>query len=183
MRVNALVGTLVLWPVCSFAADWCSVDSSSFSFETTLEGEALPGEFRDFDVVLQFDPAHSDEGSLRVTVDLAAADMGDPEMNGILADPVWFHSARFEEAIFRSDTIVARDDGAFVADGVLSLKGREQPVSVPFVWQNSAGAAEMRGELVLRRTDFDVGSGEWADGDAIGLDVRLKFDIRLAHCE
>jgi polyisoprenoid-binding protein YceI len=183
MRIPFLITTLAALPLPSLAAEWCSLDSSVLSFATTFEGETLPGEFRDFDVVLDFDPAAPGAGNLRVQVDLRSADMGDPDMNAILADPAWFHSGKFGEAVFRSERIGAAESGGFVAGGTLSLKGRELPVSVPFYWQGSAGDAALQGEFVLRRTDFDVGSGEWADGDAIGIDVRLNFDVHLRHCE
>lgn len=182
MRV-IIISLLAAPALPCLAGDWCSLDSSALSFETTFEGESLPGDFPDFDVAMDFDPAVPGAGELRVTVNLPAADMGDPEMNAILGDPTWLHVEEFSAAEFRSSTI---DPGAvvdFVANGILSLKGREQPVAVPFTWQDSGGAAEMRGEVVLQRTDFDVGSGEWASGDAIGIDVRLTFSVQLERCD
>ena len=43
--------------------------------------------------------------------------------------------------------------------------------------------ASMQGELTLRRTDFNVGSGEWSTGESIGLDVTLRFNVQLEPCD
>ena len=37
----------------------------------------------------------------------------------------------------------------------------------------------MKGEVVVDRTQFDVGSGEWATGETIGIEVRVRFDLVL----
>ena len=158
------------------AAEWCSTESGTFTFETTFEGEALPGEFRSFDV------RYVEASELRVTVDLAAADMGDPDMNDVLADPAWFGTAH-PEAVFEADSIRETEAGQFVAEGMLDLKAVEAATAVPFRWRADGDGASMQGEFTLRRTDFNVGTGEWSTGESIGLDVTLRFDIALEPCE
>jgi hypothetical protein len=37
----------------------------------------------------------------------------------------------------------------------------------------------MSGEIVIDRTRFDVGSGEWASGEPIGIGVRVRFRVTL----
>lgn len=166
---------------CSGAmgADWHSTDDSTFSFETTFEGEPIGGNFGRFDVRFDFDPAVPGEARLVVTVGLAAADMGDADMNAVLFDEAWFDTARFDTAEFESNSIEKQPEQGFVAVGSLKLKGFERTVSVPFSWSCSGDTARMRGEFSLDRTDFDVGTGEWSTGDTIGLEVRLVFDVSL----
>ena len=137
----------------------------------------MPGEFRSFDV-------HYIEGeSLLVTVDLMAADMGDPDMNDVLADPAWFGSDSNPEAKFGAVSIRQTAPGRFSADGLLTLKGVERAITVPFAWRSGDGHATMSGKLTMQRTDYDVGSGEWSTGESIGLDVALRFDVKLAPCD
>lgn len=161
------------------AADWRSAGASEFTFAVTFEGEPLSGAFTDFDVNLSFDAANLDDAVLQVVVALAAADMGDPDMNAVLFDPAWFDVEQFAEATFVSTTISALEDGRYLATGTLDLKGNERPVEVPFDWQESETGATMLGSFNLRRTDFEVGDGEWATDDSIGLDVALDFTVRL----
>ena len=166
-------------PVC--AAEWHDTEGSEFFFTTTFEGVATPGEFKEFDVAFDFDPVDPGAGKLCVRVDLSGADLGDPEMNAVLFDPVWFDLEQFAQAMFISDEIKLLSPGQFLAVGELDLKGTVRKVAVPFSWVDSGHEATMRGEFLLQRSDFDVGSGEWASADAIGIDVSLSFTVRLVH--
>lgn len=178
--MRSLIVALSIFATQSLAAgQWKMLPGSSFTYEATFEGAAAPGRFKQFEVDLEFDPVRPATGRLRVTVDLRAADMGDPDLNDGIADPEWFHPVKFPEAVFSSDDITATAAGEYLAKGVLRLKGVSKPVVVPFSWSESGTQAQMRGGLIMKRTDFDVGSGEWATGDSIGIDIGLRFYIRL----
>jgi len=178
MRYTSLL-VLLLAAVPAQAAEWKLQSGGEFAFEVSFEGVGTPGTFGRFDVALEFDPKHLDSSHLRVTVDLTAADMGDPEINAIIADPIWFDAGKFPKAVFESKRIEARGPGKFVATGVLSLKGSSKTVAVPFSWSEKGSRANMRGEFVVQRMGFNIGSGEWATADPIGIDVKLKFDLTL----
>ena len=153
---------------------------SEFLFEATWEGTPLPGRFGSFDVVLFSQSADSIAGStLTVSVQLAAADMDDPDINEAIAGPEWFSVEEHPAAIYESEEVVSTGPGTYLAKGALKLKGVDARVDVPFTWSQSDGQAQMKGEFVIDRTTFDVGSGEWADDTAIGIDVRLSFDLVL----
>ena len=161
------------------AAVWKVRDKGEFTFEVSFEGVGTSGQFTQFDVALKFDPKQLDSSLLQVSVNLAAADMGDPEINEIIADPVWFDAGKFPRAVFKSTRIEARGPGKFVATGVLDLKGKRKEVTVPFSWSEKEKRADMRGEFIVQRIAFDVGSGEWAAADPIGIDVKLQFNLSL----
>ncbi len=170
---------LVLAGLTAQAAEWRSQSDGKFTFEVTFEGVGVPGDFKRFDVMLKLDPAKPDAGSLRVSVNLTAADMGDPDMNAGIADTDWFHVSKYPKAVFESRKIEARAPGKYVATGTLTLKGVSKPVTVPFSWTAKGKRANMRGEFIVQRILFNVGSGEWASADPIGIDVRLEFDVSL----
>ncbi len=170
---------ILLAAVPAQAAEWQLRNGGEFTFGVTYEGVGTQGTFKRFDVMLKFDPKNLDTSHLYVTVDLTAADMGDPDMNAGIADPVWFDVGKFPKAVFDSKRIEARAPGEFVATGVLNLKGVNKTVAVPFSWSEKGRRAHMRGQFVLQRTNFNIGSGEWATGDPIGIDVKLRFDLSL----
>jgi polyisoprenoid-binding protein YceI len=170
---------LAAWPV---AADtWRLQDDSTFTFEASFEGTPLEGGFTDFDVSIEFDSLEPASGTVRVSVTLAGADMGDSDMNDAIAAPEWFDVEGFPSAQYSSDDIVETAPGSFVAHGVLVLKGVRRDVDVPFAWSETASVATMRGEFTLKRTDFNIGTGEWASGEQIGSDVVLRFNLQLEH--
>ena len=180
---NAPLAMLLLAVLPAQAAEWRMQSGSKFTFAATFEGVGTPGRFELFDLILEFDPANPGTGHLRVAVDLTGADMGDPDMNTVIAGPAWFDVGNFPQAVFESERIEALGPGEFVATGVLNLKGISKTVAVPFSWSQDGARADMRGGFVLQRINFNVGSGEWATGDAIGIDVQLRFDISLERGE
>ena len=165
------------------ATEWQSVPDSDFTFEVTIEGVSTTGRFGKYDVRFNFDPDHPDASELRVSVDLRAADLGDPDMNSVLFDPAWFDVERFPVAVFRCEEITSTAPGNFVARGTLELKGGTRTVEVPLTWSSDGTEARMRGRFALRRTDFDVGSGEWSSDEYIGLDVTLAFDLNMTDAD
>jgi polyisoprenoid-binding protein YceI len=93
--------------------------------------------------------------------------------------PEWFHATRFPSAKFESTEIIADGENHFLAKGTLSLKGMQRKITVPFFWREAGQSADMKGELVLNRADFGIGTGEWAAGNPIGLNVIVRFILKL----
>jgi len=167
----------------TYAVDWVRSGGGEFTFEVTFEGIATQGTFEEFDIVMNFDRRKLDKSRLRVSVDLKGADMYDPETNAGIAGPDWFDVSRFPQAVFESERIEMGVPGQYLATGILNLKGVNETVTVPFSWIGGAQRAFIRGEFVVLRNIFNVGSGEWATGDPVGLEVKLKFDLTLKRRE
>lgn len=182
MRYALLAGFLLGISAPVSAAEWNST-GGDFSFAVTIEGVEVPGHFDRFVVKFDNEPGKPEESGLHVTVDLRAADMGDADMNTALFASDWFGVEQFAEAIFNSVNLSYSTSGEFIADGILTLKGRSESIAVPFTWMVQGDAAAMQGELTLQRTSFDVGSGEWANGDSVGIDVKLSFAIELERAK
>lgn len=176
MRV-ALSLLLLLFAAQASAEEWQMHDESEFLFEASWEETPLPGRFDAFDVHIESETGLVNDATLTVTVDLTGADMGDPDINEGIAGEEWFAVAEFPQAVYRSDSITETAPGEYVAMGELALKGVTRSIDVPFTWSSSAETSEMSGELTIDRTQFAIGSGEWADDDSIGTDVHLKFKI------
>jgi polyisoprenoid-binding protein YceI len=184
MFVRTIIIAVFCLAAMPAAADtWRLLDDSTFTFAASFEGTPLEGGFTDFDVNFEFDSQEPASGSLRVSVALAGADMGDSEMNEAIAAEEWFDAEEFPGAQYSSDEIVETAPGSYVAHGVLVLKGVQRDVDVPFVWSETAGVAAMRGEFTLKRTEFNIGTGEWASGEQIGIDVMLRFDLQLESAD
>jgi len=170
---------LVAAPPCP-AGDWEMVaDRSNLRFAATYEGQPAPGEFGELDVDLRFDPDAPERGHLKVRVPLGSADMGGAEVNRAIREPAWLNLAEFERAVFVSDAIRAQGEDRFLAVGELRLKGTKEPVEVPFHWHRKDERAVLEGETTIRRTRFGIGTGEWATGDPIGLDIRVRYKVTL----
>lgn len=170
-----------LLSAAAVAAPWHSVpQESELRFVARVEGDEANGAFRRFSVAL--DPAALESGlaQLSVRIDVTSADMSSAELNEAIADPEWFDFAGFPSARFHSDRIEALGPGRFRASGELQFKCGTRPVEVTFEWRRSETRAHMSGALELRRGDFCIGSGAWAEDGSVGQAVRVEFDVTLA---
>jgi polyisoprenoid-binding protein YceI len=163
----------------AFADEWHMQGEGELLFQPTWEGEVLPGRFGAFDVRLDTGDDGLAGAELEVTVELGSADMDDPDINEAIAGAEWFAVSEHPVATYTSDSIEKTADGAYLASGHLELKGARLPVDVPFRWSAKGGRAAMSGEVVIDRTRFEVGSGDWGSGETIGTEVRVSFDVIL----
>jgi polyisoprenoid-binding protein YceI len=164
-----------------YAAEWKTDPAGSkLEFIPTYEGEKAPGVFKEFDTQLTLDPKKTTGNKLDVVVKTASADMNNSDMNEAIRDPEWFDAKKFPQAEFHATDIKpGTTPGSYVARGKLTIKGTQKDVSVPFKLTESGATGAMEGELTLDRAQFNVGTGDWANGDTIGLNVTVKFKVNL----
>ena len=153
--------------------------ASRLEFIATFEKNPAPGVFKSFDVRTNFEPEKPAAGKLDVDIQVTSADMSIREVNAAIRGPEWFDFAKFPRAEFRSSEIRSGGAGGFVAKGMLTLKGVQRPVEVPFTWKGAANSATLDGELTVPRAAFGIGTGEWAATDVIGPDVKIRFKVAL----
>jgi polyisoprenoid-binding protein YceI len=61
------------------------------------------------------------------------------------------------------------------------LKGITRDIVVPVtIRREGAGTRVAEGSFVLRRLDFKLGEGQWADPDMVANDVSVRVRIVLA---
>ena len=173
-------GLLAVAPYPAQAADWkMDAGTSRLEFAATFEKTAAPGVFREFDTRLRFDADKPADDRLDVIIVVKSADMNSAQVNKAISGAEWFDFARFPQAEFHATDIHRTDATRYMARGILSLKGVQQPVAVPFTWTETGDAARMDGEFTVKRGAFGIGTGEWAATSVIGPDVKVKFSVRL----
>lgn len=182
--VRRLTACLVLLASTAVFADaWRSVNGESvLEFVPSYEDTLLPSRFERFDVLFEFDPTRPGAGRLVVTVDVTSADMQDAELNDEIGTQGWFATATHPRARFVSSDL-RRTDAGYSAHGTLVLKGVERPVRVPFRFESDGTRARLHGELQLDRSEFGIGTGEWADDGPIAHAVGVRFDVLLEPAE
>jgi polyisoprenoid-binding protein YceI len=180
-RALSLAGLLAATP--GFAAEWCSLPQpGQLDFIFTWEGTPISGRYRDFSVRYNFDPAQPQLAQLDVRITVPSATTGSRDRDEGMAGPDWFDFASYPLARYRASGVAAMGDGTHRFAGELSLKDATRQVPVTLRWVPSDRGARMTGSATVRRLDFGIGAGEWADPDLIGLDVRVEFDLELAPC-
>lgn len=167
------------WASPVAAADYVQAQGSRLAFAGLFEGEAFSGRFPGFSTRLHFDPARPQDARLDVAIPLAHAVTGNRDRDDALRGADFFHVARFPQARYRAEGFRHLGGNRYSADGVLSLRGREKPVTLEFSWTPGPRPV-LVGRATVSRLAFGVGGGEWADTtmlpDAIAVRTRVVFE-------
>ena len=94
---------------------------------------------------------------------------------------MWFDSGRFAQAQFRSSGVKVLGSGRFEVGGSLSIKGRTKELVVPVSLALGPGPGQgvASGSFTLKRLDFGLGEGEWADVSVVANEVQVRFKLQL----
>ncbi len=160
------------------AADYVQTTGSTLGFSGQYQGDAFNGRFPGFATVVSFDPAKPELGRLTVVIPLATATAGNPDYDGELRGASFFNSPKFPQARYTATKFRSLGGNRYAADGTLTLRGVSKPVTLNFTWTTGAKPV-LAGTAVVKRLDFGVGGGDWADTKVIPNDIRITTKVVL----
>lgn len=158
------------------AATLLQPEKSDVGFTFKQMGVPVDGKFKKFEAQLDFDAKKPEAGKIAFTVDLGSVSLGDPSFDKELAAATWFDTKRNGKATFVSTGIKATGAGKYDVAGKLTIKGAARDVVVPITV--AAGVAS--GSVAIKRLDFKIGDGEWADTSIVANDVTVKFKLAFS---
>ena len=155
------------------------VDTAKSTVTATSKQMNVPveGKFKKFTSQLDFDPAKPAAGSATISIDTGSYDLGDDSYNKQATDKDWFDTAHFPTATFVSTAIAPAGGTKFNVSGKLTIKGKSQNVVVPVTVTSQGATQTFDGSLPIKRTQFDVGTGEWKDTSVVADEVVIKFHL------
>lgn len=176
-RLLAAGGALLLATSLAQAVEFRQTPSSEnrVGFAYTQMGVPMEGTFSRFKREITFDPAHPEQAHARIDLDLAGIDTGSGEANEAVSDQAWFDTAHFPTAHFVSASLNALGGNRYEAGGKLTLKGQTRAVRVPLTFHAEGRHGTFDGALTIRRLDYGIGTGAWADVSAVADEVRITF--------
>ena len=177
----ALAAALGL-PIPGQAAEFRSVqaDKSSLAFGYKQMGVGMEGRFKKFAVQLSFDPAKPTSAKASLDVDIASIDTGSAEANDEVAGKQWFNAKAFPTVHFASSSVRAVGGNRYEVAGQLTIKGRTQTVMAPTTVTVQGDNASFDGSFILKRADFAIGEGPWADFGTVANEIQIKFHVLAA---
>lgn len=151
---------------------------SQVTFVAKQLGVPLDGHFKTFSAQTAFDPKSPQTSKIAFTVDLGSVALN-PDADAELVKPEWFNTPKFPKASFQSTAIKALGAGRFEVAGKLAIKGNARDLVVPVQLTQAGGLSTATGSFALKRLDFKVGEGDWADTSVVANDVQVKFKLVL----
>ena len=151
---------------------WFSADHQRFSHPQ--------GRLRIKDGWFQFDDKDWSASRVDVTIDLAAADMGDAKWSDMVRSGPFLDAAKWPTARFVSTSVEKKEGNNGVIHGDLWFRGEKKPFDVeftlnrigndPYAFKQKAG---LSARAVLHRSMF--GMKRYAE--VVGEDIELRFEI------
>jgi polyisoprenoid-binding protein YceI len=163
----------------SFAANYLQAAGSTLTFASKYEGEVFTGRFPGFVSNFSFDPAQLATAKLDVTIPLASATTANTDRDDALKGSDFFASGKFPQARYTATKFRSLGGNQYAADGSLSLRGVSKPVTLTFTWTPGAQPV-LNGKATVKRLDFGVGTGDWADTALIPNEVAISTKVVFA---
>jgi polyisoprenoid-binding protein YceI len=160
------------------AADYIQLKGSSLGFSGKYQDEAFNGTFPGFVTTLRFDPAKLAGAKLDVSIPLATATTRNADYDTELRGSAFFNSGKFPQARYSAVKFRALGGNRFAADGMLSLRGVSKPVTLSFTWTPGAKPV-LSGTAVVKRLEFGIGTGDWADVGVIPNEIKVSTKVLL----
>ncbi len=177
LAVLAALLTVGVLP-CAQAVQYTQVNqaASKISFTYNQFSSRVYGTFGKFEAKLDFDTANPTAAHASLTIQLDSINAGSSEANTELQKPAWFDTAAYPVATFESTNVKALGDNKYTIIGKLTLRGVTREVAVPVHLKAGSAVGIFDGQLTLKRSDFKVGDGEYADA-VVSDDINIRFKM------
>ena len=177
---SPLIGVLLMgvWvEVHAIEFNQVVTDKSTLSFNYKQMGVPMEGKFRKFAARISFDSAKLNAAQAQLDVTLACIDTGFSEADEEVVGKQWFNAKSFPTARFVSSGVKALGGNRFEARGKLTIKGKTLEVSAPFTFKPQGNSAVFDGAFTLKRLDYAIGEGAWADVSAVANEIQIRFHL------
>jgi polyisoprenoid-binding protein YceI len=156
------------------------IDRSEIRFVAKQSGGGVEGRFRRWKANVDFRPKDPAKSKAAFEIELASIDLASEETESEVRRAAWFDTAKFPVAKFESTAVRGLGGDHYEIDGRLSIKGITRDVSVPVALRKDAGGNSVaEGEFKVKRLDFRIGEGIWADTSAIADEIVVRVRMVL----
>jgi polyisoprenoid-binding protein YceI len=178
---SLLVSGLLVLGVAAYAAGpWAlQPKGSSVSFIAKQAGAEFTGNFEKFNADIKFDPSNLATSRFDVKIEMASVNSQDQERDDTLKSSDLFDVKKFPAAKYVADKFTDKGNGKYTGAGKLTLRDKTRDVPIDFTFKPSATGGTLQGTAALKRNDFGVGQGEWADTSSVANEVKVRFTLLL----
>lgn len=167
---------------------------TSVEFEARHFFTKVRGAFRDFEVDFVYDEVNPENSTVAANIRVTSVTTGNERRDAHLRTSDWFDVERFPEIRFRSERVEAVSADELRVHGVLTIQDFSRRVVLPVrragvqdipapMQQMMGGADRIAGfetTLTINRTDFGIGSGNWATTAVVGGPIEIHISME-AH--
>ncbi len=161
---------------------------SSVNFNIRHFFSDVAGSFDTFDGQVAFDPADLAGSSVTFSVDVASVDTKNDSRDGHLQSPDFFDAASHPKMTFKSTEIKkGKEEKVYDVTGQLTIRDVTKTVTIPVQFlgamenpmKPSTYVGGFKTSFSLNRTEYQVGTGDWAATAVIGDEVDININLEV----
>jgi polyisoprenoid-binding protein YceI len=182
MRFRSFIPSLgmMLLAAGQAGAQGVLIDKSEIRFITRQMGANVDGRFRRWKANIVFVPKDLGRSKADFDIELGSVDLASDELEAEIKRASWFDTAKFPVAHFASSAIRDLGGDKYEVLGQLTIKGITHDAVVPITLKKDAsGNSVAEGNFTLKRLDYKIGEGQWADPETVANDVIVRVRMVL----
>ena len=160
---------------------------TSVNFSINHFFSSVPGKFTDFDGMMHFDPNNLKGSKADFSVSINSVNTDDTKRDKHLKSKDFFDSETYPKMSFQSTKFEKKTDKEYLIHGILTIKNKAQNVILPMKITGEMEHPMMKGTIILGlvidttidRTDYGVGTGDWAATMVVGDEVKIHIPMEL----
>jgi len=156
------------------------IDKSEIRFVSKQMGVNVEGRFRKWKANIVFLPKDLGHSKADFEIDLGSIDLASEESETEVKGRLWFDTGKFPVARFASTAIRETGSDKYEVAGALTIKGVTRDALIPVaIRKDAAGNSVAEGNFTVKRLDFKIGEGEWADPGTVANEVLVRVRMVL----
>ena len=156
------------------------IDKSEIRFVSKQMGVNVEGRFRKWKANIVFLPKDLGHSKADFEIDLGSIDLASEESETEIKGRVWFDTGRFPVARFATTAVRETAPDKYDVAGALTIKGVTRDAVVPIaIRKDPTGNSVAEGSFTVKRLDFKIGEGEWADTGTVANEVLVRVRMVL----
>jgi polyisoprenoid-binding protein YceI len=156
------------------------IDKSEIRFVSKQMGVNVEGRFRKWKANIVFLPKDLGHSKADFEIDLGSIDLASEESETEVKGRLWFDTGKFPVARFATTAFRETGSDKYEVAGTLTIKGVTRDALVPIaIRKDAAGNSVAEGNFTVKRLDFKIGEGEWADPGTVANEVLVRVRMVL----
>ncbi len=148
---------------------------SKVSFQIKSFGINVDGTFQNYVIQIEMDTLSLEDSYIHAKIPVSTIETGIGKRNKHLLEKKYFSETEYPDIFYESLTITRSGKETFIASGLITIKGVQQNISIPFQLVTESNHRYLVAEFELNRLDFGVGTKNWTMSDVVKIAVSQEF--------
>ena len=150
---------------------------------------SVPGNFTEFEGDFNFDANNLEASKANFSIATNSVDTGSEKRDNHLLSTDFFDAKNYSNITFKSTKFEKKSDKEFLLHGKLTIKNKTENITLVMKITGEMEHPMMKGTRILgvvfntsiNRTDYGVGTGDWATTMIVGDEVNINIPMELTH--